>query len=434
MRKLALVSTFVVALACSCARGESSDATGQSPEVKTGDSYDLVIQKMGVPKSKMASSQLCVLIYDAIKVELISNCVARISEYKPTTPVAPKSIDARRNECIQAIADYHARTEKLESEELELTKLISKLNALIDEAHDIVLANESVAKPRTTIYKYEDEDGDEVRQTQTTPADDGRAALYYKYKSRLLKYIDERDVAQKRITQIDNELAEVALFCQQRQAELGKLGGSIPDMDQATSLGSGFFITKNGYLLTNYHVVDGAKKLSIRHNGKLLPADLIAQDKSTDLALLKVEGTFDFIEIAESPAQLGAAVFTTGYPNPSAQGTEVKYTEGNVSSTSGFQDDARTYQISVPVQPGNSGGPLVTKDGKVVGIIAARLGEIYALETSGSLPQNVNYAIKNTYIKAFLSGVSGLNLEAGESNNGTAIEKTKLATVMVLAY
>lgn len=200
------------------------------------------------------------------------------------------------------------------------------------------------------------------------------------------------------------------------------------------SSGSGFFITNNGYLLTNYHVVDGAKKLRIKHNGKFFSAYLVAHDKVTDLALLKAEGSFDFIEISNSPAELGEKVFTTGYPNPDLQGSSIKYTEGNISSTAGFQDDARLYQISVPIQPGNSGGPLVKDNGKVVGMIVSKLSDLFALKKSGALPQNVNYAIKSTYLRAFLLGVNNLNLQPNESEDATAIQKAKSATAMILAY
>ena len=79
---------------------------------------------------------------------------------------------------------------------------------------------------------------------------------------------------------------------------------------------------------------------------------------------METDGFFDFLEISDFSAKLGDEVFTTGYPNPTTQGSRIKYTEGSISSTSGLQDDARLYQISVPVQPGNSGGPLISKKRK----------------------------------------------------------------------
>ena len=213
-------------------------------------------------------------------------------------------------------------------------------------------------------------------------------------------------------------------------------GSEIPEKkfadNESISSGSGFFITANGYLLTNYHVVDGAKHLRIKYNRKLYDAYLVAHDKFTDLALLKAEGSFNFLEISNSSAELGEEVFTTGYPNPDVQGPEIKYTDGSISSTAGHQNDARLYQISVPIQPGNSGGPLVTKDGKVTGMIVSKLSDLFTLKTSGSLPQNVNYAIKSTYIQAFLLGVNSLTLHPAEPSDESAIKKAESATAMVL--
>ena len=100
---------------------------------------------------------------------------------------------------------------------------------------------------------------------------------------------------------------------------------------------------------------------------------------------------------------LDQAVFTIGFPDIKLQGTEPKYTDGKISSSSGIQDDPNQFQISVPVQPGNSGGPLVDFSGEVRGVIVARLNEIAALRSTGTLPQNVNYAIKSSVLRQFLS-------------------------------
>lgn len=103
--------------------------------------------------------------------------------------------------------------------------------------------------------------------------------------------------------------------------------------------------------------------------------------------------------------QLGAGV---EYPNPGLQGQEPKFTAGQINALSGAGDDAGLYQISVPVQPGNSGGPLLDERGQVVGVIVAKLSVAAAVETSGSLPENVNYAIKGSVLWAFLESVPGL--------------------------
>jgi S1-C subfamily serine protease len=155
-------------------------------------------------------------------------------------------------------------------------------------------------------------------------------------------------------------------------------------------------VTKDGYLLTNHHVVKDAKKIEVKYHDQVLEAKVAADDQANDLAVLKVEGG-DFQPLAISrkeTADLGQEVFTIGFPNIQMQGVEPKYTDGKISSLTGMQDDPTEYQISVPVQPGNSGGPLCDANGEVVGIIVARLNDMAMLEISGVVPQNVNYAVK----------------------------------------
>jgi S1-C subfamily serine protease len=91
------------------------------------------------------------------------------------------------------------------------------------------------------------------------------------------------------------------------------------------------------------------------------------------------------------------------------QGVEPKYTDGKISSLSGMRDDPSEYQISVPVQPGNSGGPLCDINGEVVGIVVARLSDVAALRESGAVPQNVNYAVKAKHALQLLQHVKGLD-------------------------
>jgi S1-C subfamily serine protease len=106
--------------------------------------------------------------------------------------------------------------------------------------------------------------------------------------------------------------------------------------------------------------------------------------------------------------KLGESVFTVGFPNPGVQGMQVKVTRGEISSLAGAQDNPGQYQISVPVQPGNSGGAVVDEYGNVTGIVAARLSDQAALATSGMLAQEVNYAIKSSCINVFLEQTSDL--------------------------
>ncbi len=177
------------------------------------------------------------------------------------------------------------------------------------------------------------------------------------------------------------------------------------DSSPPKSSGTGFFISSDGYLVTNYHVVEEAENYSVRTRAGTLPATLVKADKTNDLALLKVSGTFAALPLATRPETLGQPVFTIGFPNPEVQGTQPKLTRGEISSLAGMQDDPRHFQISVPVQPGNSGGPLVDLNGNVVGIVSMRLGDLRALKMTGALPQNVNYAIKSSVLNHLLKSL-----------------------------
>jgi S1-C subfamily serine protease len=167
-----------------------------------------------------------------------------------------------------------------------------------------------------------------------------------------------------------------------------------------SSSGTGFLISSEGYIATSFHVVDGAKKISIRSANGEMGAALVVVDRVNDVAILKAPVSGIPLQLGDS-AQVpsGASVYTVGFPNPAVQGFEPKLTKGDINSLSGVKDDVRMFQISVPVQPGNSGGPLLNDRGEVLGIITSQLDSIKALRASGSLPQNVNFALKVSYLK-----------------------------------
>lgn len=170
--------------------------------------------------------------------------------------------------------------------------------------------------------------------------------------------------------------------------------------EKGFSSGTGFFITKDGYLVTSYHVVEDANEVLIKNSqGEEYIAKYIKCDFANDIAVLKAETESIPVQVAPyANLSKGDEVFTLGYPLIQIQGQEQKATFGRVNALSGIQDDMRLLQIDVPVQPGNSGGPLIDKSGRAVGITNATLDQIKALRESGSLPQNVNYAIKSDYI------------------------------------
>jgi serine protease Do len=172
----------------------------------------------------------------------------------------------------------------------------------------------------------------------------------------------------------------------------------------------------------------------------IIPAKVIKMDAANDLALLKAEGKFAALAVATSrTVKLGGTVATVGFPNIGLQGFAPKFARGEIGSLSGPEDDARYFQISVPVQPGNSGGALVDEHGNVVGVVSAKLSAKAALYTSGQLPENVNYAVKSSFLLGFLESVPDVAAKLKEPNAhdtkfADVVEQAKDAAVLVLAY
>ncbi len=168
--------------------------------------------------------------------------------------------------------------------------------------------------------------------------------------------------------------------------------------------GSGFFVSREGHLITSFHVVKGARALDIMMpDGSELRALYLRGDLENDLALLRVEAETEPLALGtDATLRKGDEVFTLGFPLVSLQGQAVKATFGHVNALSGLNDDLRFAQVDVPIQPGNSGGPLLDLEGRVVGVVASMLNQIEALRLSGALPQNVNYVVKAGPVRALL--------------------------------
>ena len=136
---------------------------------------------------------------------------------------------------------------------------------------------------------------------------------------------------------------------------------------------------------------------------------------------------------------MGSTVATVGFPNIGLQGFAPKLAKGEIASLSGAVDDARYFQIRAPVQPGNSGGALVDEQGNVVGVVAAKLSARAALQATGALPENVNYAIKSSYLLSFLESVPEVAAKLKEPNTKEkefedVVKEAEQAAVLVLVY
>jgi S1-C subfamily serine protease len=186
--------------------------------------------------------------------------------------------------------------------------------------------------------------------------------------------------------------------------------------------GTGFALTSDGMIVTNNHVIEGASDITIRGiNGEfdnVYKGRVVVADKNNDLAIIKIDDT-NFSSCGKIPytiransASTGESVFVLGYPLISTMGQEIKLTNGIISSKSGFQGDITSYQISVPVQPGNSGGPLFDNQGNLIGIINAK--HVGA--------ENVSYAIKVNYLISLIDLLDNRPpLQNASSLNGKAL-------------
>ena len=202
------------------------------------------------------------------------------------------------------------------------------------------------------------------------------------------------------------------------------------------STGTGFFISSNGHMITNYHVIKNSKKIAVAIDGKEKEAKLIASDKVNDIAIIKLnteQNSNPIPIIKANSSDVGEEVFTLGYPLVSIQGKELKATFGRINAMSGLKDDTRLMQIDVPIQPGNSGGPLINSKGQVIGIVTATLDSIVALYKSGALPQNVNFAVKSNYALIVADKINLAKASGGEKKFSEWVKQYKNSVRMVIA-
>jgi S1-C subfamily serine protease len=199
-----------------------------------------------------------------------------------------------------------------------------------------------------------------------------------------------------------------------------------PATPKGSTSGTGFFVGRDGTLLTNAHVIEECTTIhATPDGGKPLPARLIASDAANDLALLKVEHQPGQVAAIRIGARLGEPVAAFGFPLSSVLASTGNFTLGNITAVAGIGDDSRHIQVSTPVQPGNSGGPLVDHHGNLVGVVTYKLNAIKAAAASGDIPQNVNFAVKASIVASFLE-TNRVAFETGAAG-GAAVAPADLA-------
>lgn len=173
---------------------------------------------------------------------------------------------------------------------------------------------------------------------------------------------------------------------------------------RVTSTGSGFFVSTQGHVLTNNHVIKGCEAIYIADSSGRFQAEKLGLDAALDLALLKIKHRPESVATFRDGkvVQAGESVTVVGYPLRGLLASGPIVSTGIVNAVAGIRNDPTKFQISAPLQPGNSGAPLIDSSGNVIGVASGKLNATKVASVIGDIPQNVNFAIKGDAAKKFL--------------------------------
>jgi len=192
--------------------------------------------------------------------------------------------------------------------------------------------------------------------------------------------------------------------------------------------GTGFVISAAGHIVTNNHVISDCVG---EVHGNLVGESaatlrVVSTDEMNDLALLQAPGNFkDTAKIRSTAVRSGDSIIAIGYPFHGLLTSDFTVTTGIVSSLSGLFNDTRFLQISAPIQPGNSGGPLLDTNGRIVGVVAEKLSALKIAKATGNIPENISFAIKPGALRDFLDN-SVVPYQISEST--TELKTTEIAS------
>jgi S1-C subfamily serine protease len=230
----------------------------------------------------------------------------------------------------------------------------------------------------------------------------------------------------------------------------------------STTTGSGFFVSKLGHIVTNEHVVRKCGSVTVGDNAtKQVTASVLETDKRNDLALLRISSTkmasaetkslisklnvqklgLKLVPLASGglvrseDVELGEDVLVAGYPYGELFSNTIKVTKGIVSASRGMGDDSGQFQMDAAVQPGNSGGPIYDANGNIVGVVVSQLNKLKVAKAIGSMPENVNFGIKASTVRQFLTSAGLPTKWSNRTERKSTKELAQIAknqTVMVV--
>lgn len=175
-----------------------------------------------------------------------------------------------------------------------------------------------------------------------------------------------------------------------------------PQSAPQSSSGTGFFVAENGVLVTNHHVIDGCSAIDVVGYGA---ARVITSEREVDLAVLQLRSArpHPIAEIRAEPAQLGESVVALGFPLADILNSSLNMGTGIVSAETGFFGDQSRFTTNVGIQPGNSGGPILDENGRVLGVAVSKINDEALLDALGTTAPNVGFAIKGDVVADYLS-------------------------------
>jgi S1-C subfamily serine protease len=206
--------------------------------------------------------------------------------------------------------------------------------------------------------------------------------------------------------------------------------------ESTATTGTAFLVNTQGHLLTNAHVVNQCKTINVYSENTTTLAEIVARDEKNDMAIIKTD-VWSYakpMQFSKQGVGLGQDIYAIGYPLPTLLALDLQMTKGNVSALAGLGNDSRFYQISAPVQSGNSGGPLVNGYGLVSGMVTSKANLVKVKEMTGDFPQNVNFAIKESQLKNYLdtNRIAYDTASSSDELKGEAIaERARKYTVLV---
>ena len=230
-----------------------------------------------------------------------------------------------------------------------------------------------------------------VKDSTTSGVVNDENAFYNSYVNASKKFFDKAFLAKGSDMVSYSENVEATLF--------SSGNGEADEKLELVSTGSGFFVNNQGQIVTNKHVISECLSISVSVDGKEKLAKILHSDENIDIAILDTGiSKADYIKIQPSneKVRLGEEIIAIGFPLHGVLSSDPSLTTGNVSSLSGLENDQNNIQISSPIQPGNSGGPLLNNKGYLVGVVQSKLNTLRLAQYTGDIAQNVNFAVNTS--------------------------------------